>query len=374
MVYTSAALCGIWLFLSLTPVLWAPNNWLLWLSMVTFTENPAGMAALPNEVFDVDPPGRCMSHADKLNAIAGPVDDVSGWYGPGAYLSWLLTAYVAAGSSIWHSKCAQSEETRKKESKKINEAEDLFSLPKWGASVEDEADILDGEMIAALIYPLIALCDVLLRLVRCSIDPGMSAAVFVLYAALTIFGPTARLSWQQDGVEYYDAHGVLLPKTNRSWAWKFAAFLIHGVVITLLGEPYAYTAELPIPVYVMLFLLMLYSMVSGERLMEEYPYRMTICRPRAERLVVFGMLQVIFYSVAYGKTGSALPATGSGLWELDQIGTLCVTVFTLLYLRSGGIRSFISKARHRLAGFAQLGGPGTDGGIELQEVIVHRGE
>ncbi|KAK4035090.1 hypothetical protein C8A01DRAFT_38424 [Parachaetomium inaequale] len=206
--------------------------------MVTFTESPVAFASLPDEVFDLDPPGRCMSHADKLNATAGPVDQVSGWYGPGAYLSWLLTAYVAAFSSIWHSKCAQSEEARKKELEKTDETDVFFTLPKWGTSVEDEADILDGEMLAALIYPLVALCDVLVRLVRCSIDPGMSAAVFVLFAALTIFGPTSRLSWQQDGVEYFDAQGIL-PRTNRSWAWKLGAFLIHGVVVTLFGEPYA---------------------------------------------------------------------------------------------------------------------------------------
>ncbi|KAK4169699.1 hypothetical protein QBC43DRAFT_306553 [Cladorrhinum sp. PSN259] len=34
------------------------------------------------------------------------IANVSGWYGPVAYLSWLITAYAASVSSIWHSSCS----------------------------------------------------------------------------------------------------------------------------------------------------------------------------------------------------------------------------------------------------------------------------
>ncbi|KAK3387818.1 hypothetical protein B0H63DRAFT_470974 [Podospora didyma] len=378
LMYTSSALCIPWLFLSLTPVLWAPYNWLFWLSMISADGVPnfavlSDDALLGNTIGNLDPPGRCMSRAEKINAtLSTSVDEVSGWYGPGAYLAWLVTAYVASFGSIWQSKCARSEALREKDREREGRADEfwsMLSLPRFDSgSTEEPENVLDGETLAALLYPLIALCDVLVRFIRCKIDPGINAAVFVLFSALMIFGPTSRLSWQVDGV---DNDLDFLPKTNRSWAWKFSGFMIHGVIITIIGEPYSYALELLIPVYVMLFALMLYSLFAGEFLSESYPYRGAVYRPRAERCLMFGLLQVVFFSVAYGKIGTVWPVTGSSLSELDQAGTLCVTVLTLLYLKLDGIRSLVSGIKHRLSGFRQVRESENNGGMELQEVVVH---
>lgn len=316
---------------------------------------------LVEDLGNSDVSGRCLSFADKGNATAGPVDVVSGFYGPGAYLAWLVTAYAAAFSSIWHSKCAPSEERRKRDA--ADEDSNYFSLPKWGS--QEPADVLDGAMITALLYPLMVLGDVFVRLVRCKIDPQMSAAVFVLFSALMIFGPTSRLSWQKDGVDF---ESELFPRTNRSWAWKFSGFLIHGFVLTLIGEPYAYTMELLIPVYVMLLILPFYSLIHGERLSEKYPYRTTVYRSRVERIIVFSMMQIIFFSVALGKIGSPVPLTGSSLWDFDQIGALGAAIVMLMFFGMQSVGSLASSIRHRLAGFRLLSGPETGSDTELTDL------
>lgn len=84
-----------------------------------------------------------MRLAEKEAAVSGPPDGASGWYGPGAYLAWLLAAYTAALSSIWHSKCAEEN--------------------------EDAGHVLDGEMLAAIFYPSVAVLDLLSRFIRCQI-------------------------------------------------------------------------------------------------------------------------------------------------------------------------------------------------------------
>ncbi|KAM7196613.1 hypothetical protein V8F33_006112 [Rhypophila sp. PSN 637] len=361
-VYTSSALCFIWLFLSLTPVLWSPSNWLSWLMMMAMAGSE--MTYLPDyewmdDVAKDEASRRCMTYEAKVNATQGPtaaVEEVSGWYGPGAYLAWLLTAYVAAFSSIWHSKCAQSEQGRKRDL--AERRDDFFTLPRLDS--QDPADVLDGEMVAALLYPMVALMDVFARLVRCKVDAQMSAAVFVLFSALMVFGPTSRLSWQVDG-EDYDLG--MFPKTNRSWAWKLAGFLVHGFVITLIGEPYAYTLELVLPVYIMLFAVMLYAPIHGERRGEKWPYTMTVYRPRAERAAVFGVLQIIFLSVAAGKIGSPVPITGASLWDMDQIAGLVSAVAALLFFRRYGVVSLVAEVRNRLSGFRQV--VGDESSIEL---------
>ncbi|KAK5653280.1 hypothetical protein OQA88_9179 [Cercophora sp. LCS_1] len=368
-----SGLAIIWLFLCLTPVLWNPTNWLIWLSFGL--QVASEMAYVPdydllNDFGHNDVAGRCMSYEAKRNAtVVEPViDDVSGWYGPGAYLAWLVTAYVASVSSIWHSKCAVSEALRERVV-----ADEGFPLPRWGSA--EPADVVDGVMFAALAYPVVALLDVFVRLVRCKVDAQMSAAVFVLFSALVVFGPTARLSWQVDGVEF---EPVFFPATNRSWAWKGCALLVHGFVVSLIGEPYAYTRELLIPVYVMLFVVMLYAPVHGERLSEEYPYRTTVYRPRVERVVVFGLVQVIFFAVSLGKVGSVVPVTGASLWDMDQIGALVVTVITLIVFNSYGFGFLLTELRRRWQGWRRIARTESielhDCGDMPREVIVDRSQ
>lgn len=348
LLYTLGAMAFIWLFLSLTPALWAPENWLWWMS---FAIEGAGLY-LPSAITDEysgSQEGRCMSYADVNAAVSGPVDQVSGWYGPGAYLAWLVTAYAAAFSSIWHSKCA----------------------PK-----NKESAVLDGEILAALSYPVVALLDTVVRLIRCRMDPGINAAVFVLFSSLTILGPASRLSWQEtvDGHQTTEFDDMILPPSRRSWAWKLCGFLIHGVIVSIIGEAYAYTTQLVVPLYVLLFALMLYSHIHGEVRMETYPYTRTVYRPRAERLAVFCLLQVIFGLVAYFKTGSFFPPSASRLMELDQAATFVSVVGVLLFLRGSEVVPLFAELRHRLAGFMPLRqGAQQVNETELQEIVIGGG-
>lgn len=135
---------------------------------------------LLNDLHTKEVSGRCMTAEVKRVATLTGVDEVSGWYGPGAYLAWLVTAYVAAFSSIWHSKCAREPKAARKT---IYSDDEVFMLPRL--SSDDPADALDGEMVAELMYPLVAVADVFVRLVRlqdrCADERSGICAVFGAY-------------------------------------------------------------------------------------------------------------------------------------------------------------------------------------------------
>jgi hypothetical protein len=351
----------IQLFLSLTPVLWSPSNWASWAMMVTRAMSASDHVpdyTLLDDLHAKEAFERCLTDEAKRNATLTGLDEISGCYGPGAYLAWLVTAYVAAFSSIWHSKCARGPEA----ARKASHSDGFFTLPRL--SSDDPADTLDGETVAALVYPLVALVDVFVRLVRCKIGAQRSAAMFVLFSALMVFGPTSRLSWQVDGVKF---EPVMFPNTNRSWAWKLCGLLVHSFVITLIGEPYAYTLELVIPVYVMLFVVMLYALVHGERLDEEYPYRTAVYRPRAERAAVFGMIQAIFLIGCCGKDRILSPGDGATLWDRDQIGALATFVVALLFSRMSGAASLVATIHNRWQAFSWAA---NDGPIDARDGVL----
>lgn len=258
-----------------------------------------------------DRAGQCKTWKESKDAISTATDDVSGWYGPGAYLAWLVTAYIAAGSSIWHSK---------------------------SSARSGDSNRLDGETLLTLGYPLIAALDILVRLVRCKIDPGINAAVFVVISSLTIIGPTSRLSWQYDGEDPSTIHrDAILPTNVREWTICSVRFACHTILYAILGEPYV-KSKLVIALYVMLFFLLLYSEITATLLSEVYPYRKTVYRPRAERVLAFGVVQIVFLSVLLGLKISPLPETGARFWDLDQAAGFLITVCSLLYSRVEGFR------------------------------------
>lgn len=162
------------MFLSLTPVLWAPENWrYFWNSIYALS---MGLPPRFDGSFG-SPTGRCKTFHDKQTAVSGPATDVSGWYGPGAYLAWLLTAYAASLTSIWRSKSSPSTE---------------------------RMDIIEGELLAAFLYPLIAILDMLYRFIRCRVDPSSNAAIFL--------SPPAP----QSLVRLDDCHGKLMASNRHA--------------------------------------------------------------------------------------------------------------------------------------------------------------
>ncbi|PLB53607.1 hypothetical protein P170DRAFT_142 [Aspergillus steynii IBT 23096] len=147
--YINCLRCIIDFLLTLTPTLWSPREFLFFQSL-TLREAPL----LDDDTYQCwrlqDAAGRCQSWQQKREATSGPVSVVSGWYGPGAYLAWLLTAFMTAISAILGADCAPS---------------------------RADAHRQDGELLLTLIYPLIAMADVVLRLARCQIDPGHAAVL-----------------------------------------------------------------------------------------------------------------------------------------------------------------------------------------------------
>ncbi|OGM46583.1 hypothetical protein ABOM_004697 [Aspergillus bombycis] len=304
------------LLLVLTPTLWGPRMWFALLGS-SMTEQPIYLGdTIMNAMSQQDSDGRCKTWTEKRDAISDSASSASGWYGPGAYLAWLITAYATALSTIWHSKCSAR---------------------------HPDVNKLDGEVILAIGYPLVALGDVLLRLIRCQIDPGMTAAVFVLVSTLTIIGPLTRLSWQEDGVEM-EMDPPHLPNTVKEWTWKTIRFFCHTVVYAIISEPYLEHRVL-LSVYLLLFVTLLYSGIHGEALFDKYPYRQIVYRPRGERVAAFCIVQLVFHIVLFSISHSIWPKTDASLLDLDQIAGIFLTMTTLMYSRREDIVTLAKKLK-----------------------------
>ena len=255
------------------------------------TEQPVYLGdTVMNAMSQQDSDGQCKTWMEKRDAIIDTAASASGWYGPGAYLAWLITAYATALSTIWHSKCSEK---------------------------HPDVNKLDAEILLTIGYPLVALGDVLLRLIRCQFDPGMTAAVFVLVSTLTIIGPLTRLSWQEDGVEV-ESDPPHFPRTVKEWTWKTFRFLCHTVVYAILFEPYL-ESRVMLAVYVLLLLTLLYSGIYGEARLDKYPYQRSVYRTRTERVVTFCVIQLVFNIVLFSVSRSVWPKTDASLLDLDQI-------------------------------------------------------
>ncbi|KAF1979252.1 hypothetical protein BU23DRAFT_642589 [Bimuria novae-zelandiae CBS 107.79] len=124
------------LFLNFTSVLWAPQNWFYWLQWIFMaSENPTFVDVEPM-IGNPSPP--CLTYEAKKEAVGADPGDVSGWYGPGAYLAWLFTIYVASVSSIWNT----------------NISSNTYEVP---TDQKKDEVATEGVLLAALIYPAIAL-------------------------------------------------------------------------------------------------------------------------------------------------------------------------------------------------------------------------
>lgn len=117
--YTNTLRFIVQFLLTLTPTLWAPREWVATLS-ASLSEQPVYIDDETMKAWSrLDSDGRCKTWAEKKEAILDPAASASGWYGPGAYLAWLITAYVTALSTIWHSKCSRQH------------PDDVRSTPEW---------------------------------------------------------------------------------------------------------------------------------------------------------------------------------------------------------------------------------------------------
>ncbi|KAK3986516.1 hypothetical protein QBC44DRAFT_402430 [Cladorrhinum sp. PSN332] len=268
-------------------------------------------------------PYRCMTVNATIEAIHDPqsISNVSGWYGPGTYLSWLITAYAASLSSIWHSKSSTS----------------IAS-----------SNTLDPDLILTLLYPLLAISDMLFRLTKCHIGATLPVATFVLLSSHVIMGPATRLSRRNE------ESPCNAPQTLRDTATELVQFLGSGILwslhLTPTNEPYLEERTLWTVVALSCFT-SLYAFYYTTTYMEEHPYKRLNYRPKGERVLFFCIVQVIFYVVLLSTNQPLLPVTGSSIWDFDQAGQLLCTVLLQLYCRGQEALVFNSHLLASLTGF-----------------------
>lgn len=318
------------LFWSLTPVQWAPQNWIYWLQWTVMTAS--GGVYIDVEPLVSNTTAKCLSNTEKEIAVQADAGDVSGWYGPGAYLAWLFTLYASALSSIWHANYNNSDDSVRRHER------------------ADDGTI-DGEFLAALAYPTVAVLDILYRFIRCKVDPTMDAAMLVIITSVFTMSIARRLVSPPDLDKW--ANGEFFPSGPRQWMLSIFLVLGHSLVWETLTEPYT-SWRLTITVYVLLFLNILHSCIKVERLMDRYPYRVEEKRPRFERLAVFALLQIAFF-IGVGLTRrSIFPRTGASLFDLDQCATLVTVIVATVFAKRTKVMGWIKQALLRLSGYHRV--------------------
>ncbi len=328
--------------LQLTKTLWNPSALSMFLAFATGFSSPM-------DVFPSSPgeQGRCMTYNETRAAISS-TSDVGGFYGPGAYLAWLITAWAAAISSIAGAKLASSNPERLE---------------------------LDLELIAVVSYPLIAAFDVIWRLLRCKIDATMAAASSVIITSLAIVSPLTRLSVQTDGKNLMDwiENPIALLENKRWFTLVILRSIGHGTVCSIIGEPYTNSCAI-ITLWILLFFAIIYSgLTSGERYIKDKFLQQTY-RPWQERVAFFCMVQIIL-GVVLVTTGnrSFWPLTSASFWDLDQATTVLVAVVNLVLSRKSVISGVLKYLR---TSFSRWRARGAEGGllrgddIPLQHIVT----
>jgi hypothetical protein len=319
------------LLLALTPTLWDPSVWTNWWDTAMIS---AGMTGGVNFNLIFGKRERCMTRNETLVAVLAPETNVSGLYGPGTYMAWLLTSWAAAISSIAHAKCASNNPQR--------------------------LDI-DLELLGVIAYPVVACMDIIIRLFRCKIDASLTAAVFVVVTSLTIISPMKRLSIQREGSELFEllADNSHFLENKRLNMLRIPRWIGYGVLQAVIGEPYVNNNAL-ITLWSLLFFVMIYSGIVGDQKYEmgrdekgDYikghftsPYR-----PWEERVAVFCLVQIIF-SIVLVTTGnhSFWPVTSSSLYDLDQATALLLAIVTLVVSRRTALRSHLGRCSRKIMG------------------------
>ena len=157
-----------------------------------------------------------MTYEAKKEAVFADPSDVSGWYGPGAYLAWLFTVYVGSASSIWNSRKTDSG-TDAEISRKKNQ------------------DTIDGELLAALTYPAVCMLDIMYRLIRCKVDPTLDASMLVLFVGTFAISTARRLAFPPNIEDM--ARGDLFPSGKREWTISIFLAISHSIIYGTVGEP-----------------------------------------------------------------------------------------------------------------------------------------
>ena len=319
------------LFLNFTSVLWAPQNWLFWLQWVLmFGENPTFVDISP---LVGNPAPACLTYSEIKEAVNADASDVSGWYGPGAYLAWLFTLYVGSIKSIWN-----GEERNRGDDKTKPEQKDK--------------DAIDGELLASLTYPAVAILDIMYRLIRCKVDPTLDASMLVIFVSVLSLGTARRLASPPDADKWANGD-IMFPSGKRQWTVSTFLVICHCIVFGTIAESFN-DLRILATVYSLAFGCILYSAVKSERKMDRHPYRVEEVRPRLERTIAFIVFQGIFLMAVGASRGSVMPRTGSRLSDLDQCATLITVIVATIFSSRAGIMKWAQTFQPRVAGFRRL--------------------
>lgn len=318
------------MFLNFTSVLWAPQIWLYWVYWTLFMSNNAVFMDLEAVIGTPTPP--CMTYEAKKEAVFADPSDVSGWYGPGAYLAWLFTVYVGSISSIWNSG---------------NSKEDSNAV----TSGEKDEDAIDGELLAALTYPAIAILDIIYRLIRCKVDPTLDASMLVLCVGTFAISTTRRLASPPDMETW--TNGDFFPSGKREWTISIFLLTCHAIIQGTVGEPY-HSYKLMVTIYALAMGSILYTSFRTERLMDLYPYRKNERASQMGRVAVFVLLQVVFFIVIGYTRHNVMPRTGAKLSDLDQCATLITVVVATIFTRRKAIMEAMQQLQVLGAGFRRV--------------------
>jgi hypothetical protein len=277
---------------------------------------------------------RCMTRNETLAAVLAPEANVSGLYGPGAYMAWLLTSWAAAISSIAHAKCASNNPQR--------------------------LDV-DLELIGVIAYPFVACLDIIIRIIRCKIDASLTAAVFVVVSSFTILSPMKRLSIQREGSDLFELLGdsSRFFQNKRLLMLRIPRWMGYGVLLAITQEPYV-NINVLITLWSLLFIVIIYSGLVGEERYERGRYEKgeyvnghstSPYRPWKERVAVVCLVQIIF-SIFLVTTGnhSFWPVTSTSLYDLDQAATLLLAIVTLVVSRRTALRSRLGGWSRKIMG------------------------
>jgi hypothetical protein len=270
--------------------------------------------------------GYCLDYAAVNGAVSVPPTDVSGWYGPGAFLAWLLTTYTYCISAIWRAKKSEQ---------------------------PGRVETVEVELLAAVMYPAVAILDILYRLIRCKVDPTLNAAMIVVFTSTITLGVSWRLCWQlQREDTWFEFDRDYFPSGPQGWIVSVFRILCHTLIIGTIGEPWS-DWRLVITVYVLAFLNLLYSEIVTETKMDVHPYTVEASRPRLERIGVFVGIQIIFTIVSGATRHTILPQSGASLADLDQWATLATVIVATVFSKRGRFENIGT----RIAGFRRV--PGT---------------
>lgn len=220
----------------------------------------------------------------------GDLSTVSSYYGPGAYISWVLTATLA-----------------------------LFDTNSDSASV-----------IGAILYPIFAAINLIYHISRGYGGPSILAANHVLYTALG-FNHATIVSFRSFN----------LIRAAHQNVWLCSGLILHLLVLGTGNTPRGHGPTTTQAVWMAVAYLVPYFLVNFYCDTRPLPY---FAFGRRGKVLVGAFILVHWLCKAYmgHQPHLFMPSTPAKITDLDQISSLVVTLCVLIFLK----RDFLKVQKH----------------------------